>query len=219
MKVEVVTRPDGCQIVRHLTPLGAYPQSIPHILAERALEHPERVFLAERDELRAWRNLTFAEAKAGSDSVAQALLDRGLGEDKPVMILSGNSIEFAVLVLGAMTARAPVAPVSPAYSLLSTDFANLKQIFDLVNPALIFANDGEKFARALNALDLDGVEIVSVSDLPGATPFSKLLDTPVGPAVAESMARIGPDTVAKYLFTSGSTGAPKGVINTQRTIW
>lgn len=107
MKVEVVTRPDGCQIVRHLTPLGAYPQSIPHILAERALEHPERVFLAERDELRAWRNLTFAEAKAGSDSVAQALLDRGLGEDKPVMILSGNSIEFAVLVLGAGRAGQP----------------------------------------------------------------------------------------------------------------
>ena len=216
MEVEVVTRADGCQIVRHVTPLGAYPQSIPHILAERAETHSERVFLAERDESGAWQKLTFAEAKARSDSVAQALLERGLGQDKPGMILSGNSIEFAILAFAAMTAGAPVAPVSPAYSLLSTDFANLNQIFGLVNPALIFARDGERFARALSALDLKGVEIVSVSDFPGATPFSDLLNAPAGPAVAESMSRIGPDTVAKYLFTSGSTGAPKGVINTQR---
>ena len=216
MEVEVVTRPDGCQLVRHLTPLGAYPQSIPHILAERADAHGGRVFLAERDESGGWRTLTFAQAKARSDSVAQALLERGLGQDKPVMILSGNSIEFAILAFAAMTAGAPVAPVSPAYSLLSTDFANLKQIFELVKPALVFARDGERFAGALSALDLKGVEVVSVSDLPGATPFSDLLDAPVGPAVVESMARIGPDTVAKYLFTSGSTGAPKGVINTQR---
>lgn len=216
MEVEVVTRPDGCQLVRHLTPLGAYPQSIPHILAERADAHGGRVFLAERDESGGWRTLTFAQAKARSDAVAQALLERGLGQDKPVMILSGNSIEFAILAFAAMTAGAPVAPVSPAYSLLSTDFANLKQIFELVKPALVFARDGERFAGALSALDLKGVEVVSVSDLPGATPFSDLLDMPVGPAVAESMARIGPDTVAKYLFTSGSTGAPKGVINTQR---
>ena len=216
MEVEVVTRPDGCQLVRHLTPLGAYPQSIPHILAERADAHGGRVFLAERDESGGWRTLTFAQAKARSDAVAQALLERGLGQDKPVMILSGNSIEFAILAFAAMTAGAPVAPVSPAYSLLSTDFANLKQIFELVKPALVFARDGERFAGALSALDLKGVEVVSVSDLPGVTPFSDLLDMPVGPAVAESMARIGPDTVAKYLFTSGSTGAPKGVINTQR---
>ncbi len=216
MEVEVVTRPDGCQIVRHLTPLGAYPQSIPHILAERAETHGERVFLAERDESGGWRKMTFAEAKARSDSVAQALLDRGLGQDKPVMILSGNSIEFAILAFAAIMARAPLAPVSPAYSLQSKDFANLKHIVDLVKPALIFVNDGERFARALAALDLNGVEIVSVSDFPGATPFSDLLNAPAGPAVAESMSRIGPDTVAKYLFTSGSTGAPKGVINTQR---
>jgi feruloyl-CoA synthase len=161
--------------------------------------------------------MTFADAKAQSDSVAQALFDRGLGEEKPVMILSGNSLEFAILSFAAMTVGAPVAPVSPAYSLLSKDFANLKQIFDLVRPALIFANDGEGFARALSALDLKGIEIVNVTSLfPGATPFADLLNAPVSPEVARSMARIGPDTVAKYLFTSGSTGVPKGVINTQR---
>lgn len=217
MEVEVVTRPDGCQLVRHLTPLGDYPQSIPHVLADRAATHANRLFLAERDESGAWQEMTFADAKARSDSVAQALLDRGLGDDKPVMILSGNSLEFAILSFAAMTVRAPVAPVSPAYSLLSKDFANLKQIFDLVRPALIFAQDGKRFAAALGALDLKGVEVISVTDhLPGATNFADLLAASAGPAVAQSMARIGPDTVGKYLFTSGSTGVPKGVINTQR---
>ena len=203
MEVAVTTRADGCQIVRHLTPLGEIPQSIPHILAERAETHPERVFLAERDDKGGWRTLTFAEAKRRSDAVAQALLDRGFGPDKPVMILSGNSIEFAVLSFGAMKAQAPVAPVSPAYSLMSQDFATLKHVVELVEPAMIFVQNGKQFEAALDSLDLDGVEVVAAGEPGGGpTPFGELEARAASTAVSDSLEKIGPDTVAKVLFTS-----------------
>ena len=150
--------------------------------------------------------------------VTQALIDRGFGPDKPVMILSSNSIEFALLTMAAMQARAPLAPVSPAYSVMSQDHAKLRYVFDLIKPGLVFVQNGEIYARALAALDLEGVLLVHVDKAPPqmqSLPWSELVATRPTDAVARSIEQIEPKTVGKFLFTSGSTGMPKAVINTQ----
>ena len=150
--------------------------------------------------------------------MTQALLDRGFGPDKPVMILSSNSIEFALLSMAAMQARAPLAPVSPAYSVMSQDHAKLRYVFDLIKPGLVFVQNGEIYAGALDDLDLDGVLLVHVDKAPPkrqSLPWSELVATKPTDAVASSIAAIEPKTVGKFLFTSGSTGMPKAVINTQ----
>ncbi|MEX1152406.1 AMP-binding protein, partial [Parvibaculum sp.] len=159
--------------------------------------------------------LTYAEADRKVSAIAQALLDRGFNQQTPVMILSGNSIEHALMTYGAILAGVPVAPVSPSYSTMSSDFEKLRYVVDLVEPKLIFMQESAPFARGLAALDLDGVELVTV-DASRGTSFSDLLDTAPGAAVEESYARLHYDMVAKYLFTSGSTGMPKAVITTQR---
>ena len=167
---------------------------------------------------RDWLKLSYAEAKQQVDAVTQALLDRGFGPDKPVMILSSNSIEFALLTMAAMQARAPLAPVSPAYSVMSQDHAKLRYVFDLIKPGMVFVQNGEIYARALAALDLEGVLLVHVDKAPPrmqSLPWSELVATTPTDAVARSIEQIEPRTVGKFLFTSGSTGMPKAVINTQ----
>src|SRR4029450_269582 len=137
---------------------------------------------------------------------------------RPVMILSSNSIEFALLSMAAMQARAPQAPVSPAYSVMSQDHAKLRSVFALIKPGLIFVQNGEIYARALAALDLDGVLLVHVDKAPPqmqSLPWSELLATRPTDARARSIEQIDAKTVGKFLFTSGSTGMPKAVINTQ----
>ncbi len=135
------------------------------------------------------------------------------------MILSSNSIEFALLTMAAMQARAPVAPVSPAYSVMSQDHAKLKYVFDLIKPGMVFVQNGEIYARALAALDLEGVLLVHVDKAPPKMQSllrgPSLSPTKPTDAVAKSVAAIEPKTVGKFLFTSGSTGMPKAVINTQ----
>ena len=167
---------------------------------------------------RAWKKITYAQAVTSVDRLTQALLDLNLSEQRPVMVLSGNSIEHALLMMAAMQARAPIASISPAYSLMSQDFAKLKYVFDLLRPGLIMVQNGAQFAKALAALDLDGVTVVQVDDpIPGmaSVPFETLAATPATPAVQRSIDAITPNTIGKFLFTSGSTGFPKAVINTQ----
>jgi feruloyl-CoA synthase len=177
------------------------------------------VWLAQRrGPSRDWLKVTYGEARKQVDAVTQALLDRGFGPDRPVMILSSNSIEFALLSMAAMQARAPLAPVSPAYSVMSRDHAKLKYVFDLIKPGLVFVQNGGIYADALDALDLDGVLLVHVDKAPPkrqSLPWSELVATTPTDAVARSVAAIEPKTVGKFLFTSGSTGVPKAVINTQ----
>jgi feruloyl-CoA synthase len=217
--VAVERRGDGTVVLQSNHKLKPYERHIPALLSKWAAQVPDRLWLAQkRGPDREWLKVTYGAAKKQVDAVTQALLDRGFGPDKPVMILSSNSIEFALLTMAAMQARAPVAPVSPAYSVMSQDHAKLKYVFDLIKPGLVFVQNGEIYGRALDALDLDGVLLVHVDKPPKerqSLPWSELVATKVTDAVAKSIDAIEPKTVGKFLFTSGSTGMPKAVINTQ----
>jgi feruloyl-CoA synthase len=208
-------------ILRSPQPLQPYVRCVGEWLERWAQHVPKRAFLAERDGGGGWRTLGYGDAWGAARAVGQALLDRGLGPQRPVMILSDNGIDHALLALGAMQAGVPVAPVSTAYSRLSQDFAKLRHVRALVAPGLIFADDGARYAAAIGALGLADAELVITVNPPRgvrATAFRDLLGTRPGAAIDAAFAALGPDTVAKILFTSGSTGQPKGVVNTQRML-
>ena len=217
--IDVERRPDGTIVLQSNHKLGGYAKHVPAILAKWAAQASDRVWLAQRKGPdREWVKLTYGAAKRQVDAVTQALLDRGFGPDKAIMILSSNSIEFALLSLAAMQARAPIAPVSPAYSMMSADHAKLKYVFGLIKPGMVFVQNGPLYAKALASLHLSGVLVVHVDAAPPgrpSVPWSELLAAKPTEAVANSIAAIEPKTVGKFLFTSGSTGMPKAVINTQ----
>src|ERR1700709_180594 len=216
--IAVERRPDGVIILKSRIPLKAYEKHIPASLAKWAKEAPERTWLAQRAGAdRQWRKLSYGEAKRTVDALTQGLLDLKLEPGSPVAILSGNSIQHALMTLAALQARLPAAPVSPAYSLMSQDHLKLKYLFDLIQPAVVMVQDGPTFEKSLQALDLTGVTVVHVlrpCEGIKSVSYADLAATPVTSAVEESIAKITPDTVGKLLFTSGSTGMPKCGNNT-----
>lgn len=217
---EIETRADGSFVIRSRHAPADVPGSLAHILRERAAEHPERPYLHQREPGHGpWRGVTYGEAKQAADSIAQWLIDRGLGSDDAVMVISGNSLEHGLLMLGCYTAGVPIAPVSAAYSLMSQDHAKLLHCFAKVAPKVVFAKEGALHAPALARLREANPDIAVVtcdSNVEGATDFGELLATQATPAVDQRVAAITPETVGKYLFTSGSTGMPKCVPQTHR---
>lgn len=214
--IDLQERDDGVLLMRSRIPLGHVEPHLPGALRQRAVERGQRPWLVQR---RAgdWVSLTYGEAQRQIDAVTQWLLTHSPA-GRTVMVLSGNTLEHAVFEMAAMQARMPYVPVTPAYSLLSNDHAKLRAMVDLVDPAVLFVQSGRAFERALKSLDLAGRRVVQIDeplDLPAAALWSDVLQTQAQDAVTDSLALIRPDTVAKILFTSGSTGVPKAVPVTQ----
>ena len=205
--------------------LQAFPERLTDRLQHWAHTKPDQTFMARRVKLcdgtlGDWRHISYAQAWQTARNIAQALINRGLSAERPVVILSENSLEHALLALGAMVAGVPFVPTSPPYSLVSVDYDKLKHILKTVTPGLLFASDA-RYAKAIAATLNADVEVVMTEggvDGYQVTPFERLCATAATPDVDAAMAATGPDTIVKFLFTSGSTKLPKAVINTQR-IW
>ena len=203
---------------------------IPDRLTDRlvhwAKERPDQTLFARRvknadGSTGNWQHITFAQALDAARRIGQGLLNRGLSAERPVLILSENDLEHALLALGCLYAGVAYCPTSPAYSLISQDFDKLHHVVKTLTPGLVFASDALRYSRAMLATLGDAVELVTTKGtVPGrdTTSFAALLATEPTPAVDAAMAATGPDTIAKFLFTSGSTKMPKAVINTQR-LW
>jgi len=214
-------RADGSLVFRSRQVLEPYPTSVAAMLREWAARDPGHPLIAQRDADDKWQLLSYGEVRARADAIGQALLDRGLGPDRPVMVLSGNSIPHFLLTMGALTAGVPVAPVSVAYSLLSSDHARIKAIADVLRPGMVFAEDGALFAAALEATRAADRAIVVASRadvVPSSEPLSNLETTAPKSRLEAAFGALNGDSVAKILFTSGSTGTPKGVLNTHRML-
>lgn len=216
--------PPGTHYLRAETALPPYPDRLTDRLVHWAKERPDQTLFARRAKnadgtTGDWMHIGFAQALDAARRIGQGLINRGLNAERPVLILSENDLEHALLALGCLYAGIAYCPTSPPYSLISQDFDKLRHVVKTLTPGLVFACDASRYSRAMLATLGDDVEIVTThGTVPGrnTTSFAALLATEPTDAVDAAMAATGPDTIAKFLFTSGSTKMPKAVINTQR---
>jgi feruloyl-CoA synthase len=222
LRAIVDRRPNGVIYVRSPQRLGEYPARVTDRLEHWAVRAPERIFLAQRGPNGDWQTTTYAQALARVRRLARGLLERGLSPEKPLMILSGNSVAHGLLALAAMYAGITYAPIAPAYSLAVKEFTALSYLWQNFAPAMVFVDDGAKFVRPLKALLEDGkTKVVFHGSRPDgipSIPLAELEDAASSAAVDDAHRRIQPDSIAKILYTSGSTGLPKGVITTHRML-
>ena len=218
--------PPGVHYLRAEQPLQDHPARMTDRLQHWVQVAPERTFMARREKLAGggtgeWVKVSYAQAWASARSIAQGLINRGLSAERPVVILSENDLEHALLALGCLVAGVPYVPTSPAYSLISQDFDKLRHVLKTVTPGLVFAADAARYGKAITSAVGADVEVVLTSgalDGRASLGFAELVATPATEQVETAMAATGPDTIVKFLFTSGSTKLPKAVINTQ-SMW
>ncbi len=206
-------RPDGSILVWQDGPLGAYPDRISDRIHHWAGLDPDRIWMAERDASGAWVKVSYGQMLHRVRAIGQRLLDMGLSTERPLVILSGNSIAHALMALGAQYVGIPSAAIAPAYSTSAGEFEKLRSVRDQITPGAVFCDDAAPYARALAEV-LTGLPVIAIQG--AALSLQDVLATPVTAAVDAANAATGPDTVAKFLFTSGTTGSPKAVIQTQR---
>ena len=221
LKADLDRRPNGVVYVRSPEPLGPYPRRVTDRLEHWAARTPDRIFRAQRGLGGQWDKTNYAQALARVRRLARGLLDHGLSEQKPLIILSGNSVEHGLLALAAMYAGIPYAPIAPAYSLAVADFTALSYVWQNLGPAMVFVDEGAKFERPLKAVMRDDTKVVFHSSRPEGIPgisLAELEGADPSPAVDEANRCTRPETIAKILYTSGSTGLPKGVITTHRML-
>jgi feruloyl-CoA synthase len=212
---------DGSMLVRSTEKLESYPDRLTDWLEYWAVAAPDRTFLAQRDNGGAWRRVSYADTLMQIRSLATALVAHGLTAERPLAILSGNDIEHAMLALAAMFVGIPYAPISPAYSLISSDYGKLRYIVGKLTPGAVFVSDAGRYSAAIAAaigVDMELIATIGAAANRGTTSFASLVNTPVSPAIDAIHVQVRPETIGKILFTSGSTGIPKGVINTQRML-
>ncbi|MCP3726104.1 feruloyl-CoA synthase [Paraburkholderia sp. CNPSo 3272] len=215
-----IERRGDCWYLRSSEALDDFPERVTDRLVSGAREHPDRWLVARRGADGQWQGISYAQMLERARAIGQALIERGLSAERPVALLSGNDLEHLQMAFGALWAGVPYAPISPAYSLVSSDYNKLRHTLGLLNPGLVFAADGPAFAAALDAAVPADIERVVVTPAGGGrreTPFSTLLETQAGSFEA-AQARVSGDTIAKFLFTSGSTRLPKAVPTTHRML-
>jgi feruloyl-CoA synthase len=215
----VETLADGSLLLRSTEALGAYPVKMTLCLERWAAERPNQLFVAQRDATGEWREITYFDMLRRVRCVAQYLLTLGLSVDRPIAILSENDLEHLQLILGAMWAGIPTASISPGYSLLSADFAKLRHVLSVLTPGMIFASNSRQYGAAIEALAPADAHIVFThGTLRSSTRFAELLEVGGGAEADAAHDAVNADTIARFMFTSGSTKLPKAVITTQRML-
>jgi feruloyl-CoA synthase len=210
-------RADDSPLLRSMQRQESCPATVVHSLRLWALKQPYQPLVAERDAHGEWRTSSYGTVAYLADAIGEALLAMGLGPRRPLLILSGNTVNHLLMTLGAMTAGIPVAPVSVAHSLRSRDHTRLRAIAALVEPGAVYAEDAGRYAAALGALD--GVPaIIGCGRRAGAARLRSLLATRPGSGIREAFTSLSPDSLAKILFESGPDGEPKGVLITHRML-
>ncbi|QLF71913.1 feruloyl-CoA synthase (plasmid) [Peteryoungia desertarenae] len=212
------TRADGTIIIAQTAQLPPYSRAITARFMHWANLGPDRLWMAERDQDGEWKRITYGEAARAIRSIGSALLSKGLSVERPLLILTNNSIAHALMALGAQHVGIPSAALSPAYALAGEDRGKLISVVEQLTPGLVFADHAERFLPAIRAVlerDVGLVSITGQADDRETLSFEALVATEASEAADSAHARVGPETVAKFLFTSGTTGSPKAVIQTQ----
>ncbi len=216
--IRMFTDAEGVLHIKNVVPLDARPHRMTERLLHWSVQTPEQIFLAQRDKRRQWQTITYRETLDQVLRLSQFLLDQNLTTERPLAILSGNSVEHGLMALAALHIGLPYTALAPAYSLRSTDFAKLRHVLEKLTPGLLFVQNGATFQNALS-IAASGTPVVAVDQpLEGHFHFQEILQTAITPKVEVAFEKIKPGTIAKILFTSGSTDLPKGVINTHGNI-